>query len=377
MRSTIKVKEVDRVMTICNACRYCEGHCAVFQAMELRLEFNSDDLDYLSNLCHNCGACYHNCQYAKPHEFELNVPGAMAELREESYAQYAWPSFMGSAFKNNGLWVTSLLLVLVTAFMVLGAYFTGDSFFQVHDNAFYGVISHNVMVAIFGTVALFVAIAMVMSIVNFWKVMRLPAPWKLDWGLVAKGVKDGLTLKYLDGGNGQGCSYPSEKPSMARRYFHQMTFWGFMLCFAATSTATVMHYALALPAPYDFISLPKLFGVIGGLGLIVGPIGLMALKRRAVSDTKGKTNKGMDTSFLMLLLLTSVSGLGLMVLRDTSWVGLGLTVHLGIVLTLFISMPYGKFVHGFYRLIALITFVVEKERHQAIVGVEPVTEPNA
>ncbi|USD62465.1 tricarballylate utilization 4Fe-4S protein TcuB [Vibrio sp. SCSIO 43140] len=377
MRSTIKVKEVDRVMTICNACRYCEGHCAVFQAMELRLEFNSDDLDYLSNLCHNCGACYHNCQYAKPHEFELNVPGAMAELREESYAQYAWPSFMGSAFKNNGLWVTSLLLVLVTAFVVLGAYLTGDSFFQVHDNAFYGVISHNVMVGIFGTVALFVAIAMVMSIVNFWKVMRLPAPWKLDWGLVAKGIKDGLTLKYLDGGNGQGCSYPSEKPSMARRYFHQMTFWGFMLCFAATSTATVMHYALALPAPYDFISLPKLFGVIGGLGLIVGPIGLMALKRQAVSDTKGKTNKGMDTSFLMLLLLTSVSGLGLMVLRDTSWVGLGLTVHLGIVLTLFISMPYGKFVHGFYRLIALITFVVEKERHQAIVGVKPVTEPNA
>lgn len=377
MRSTIKVKEVDRVMTICNACRYCEGHCAVFQAMELRLEFNSDDLDYLSNLCHNCGACYHNCQYATPHEFELNVPGAMAELREESYVQYAWPSFMGSAFKNNGLWVTSLLLVLVTAFVVLGAYLTGDSFFQVHDNAFYGVISHNVMVGIFGTVALFVAIAMVMSIVNFWKVMRLPAPWKLDWGLVAKGVKDGLTLKYLDGGNGQGCSYPSEKPSMARRYLHQMTFWGFMLCFAATSTATVMHYALALPAPYDFISLPKLFGVIGGIGLIVGPIGLMALKRQAVSDTKGKTNKGMDTSFLMLLLLTSVSGLGLMVLRDTSWVGLGLTVHLGIVLTLFISMPYGKFVHGFYRLIALITFVVEKERHQAIVGVEPVTETNA
>lgn len=377
MRSTIKVKEVDRVMTICNACRYCEGHCAVFQAMELRLEFNSDDLDYLSNLCHNCGACYHNCQYAKPHEFDLNVPGAMAELREESYAQYAWPSFMGSAFKNNGLWVTLLLLVLVTAFMVLGAYFTGDSFFQVHDNAFYGVISHNVMVAIFGTVALFVAIAMVMSIANFWKMMRLPAPWKLDWRLVAKGVKDGLTLKYLDGGNGQGCSYPSEKPSMARRYFHQMTFWGFMLCFAATSTATVMHYALALPAPYDFISLPKLFGVIGGIGLIVGPIGLMALKRQAVSDTKGKTNKGMDTSFLILLLLTSVSGLGLMILRDTSWVGVGLTIHLGIVLTLFISMPYGKFVHGFYRLIALITFVVEKERHQAIVGVESVTEPNS
>ncbi|MGL6314947.1 tricarballylate utilization 4Fe-4S protein TcuB [Vibrio sp. WXL103] len=370
MRSTIKVKEVDRVMTICNACRYCEGHCAVFQAMELRLEFNSDNLDYLSNLCHNCGACYHNCQYAQPHEFELNVPGAMAELREETYAQYAWPNFMGVAFKNNGLWVTALLLFLVSAFMLLTAFFTGDRFFSAHDNAFYGVISHNALVTVFGSVALFVAIAMTLSIINFWKVMRLPAPWRLDWRIVGKGVKDALTLKYLDGGNGQGCSYPSEKPSMARRYFHQMTFWGFMLCFAATSSATVMHYALALPAPYDYISLPKLFGVLGGIGLIVGPIGLMTLKRQAIADTKGKTNKGMDTSFLMLLLLTSVSGLGLMFVRDTDWVGITLTLHLGIVLTLFLTMPYGKFVHGFYRLIAIITFVVEKERHAAIVGAD-------
>ncbi|GAL15846.1 TcuB: protein [Vibrio astriarenae] len=277
---------------------------------------------------------------------------------------------MGGAFKNNGLWVTSLLLVLVSAFVLLTALFTGDRFFSAHENAFYGVISHNALVAVFGTVALFVAIAMTMSIINFWKVMRLPAPWHLDWRVVGKGVKDALTLKYLDGGNGQGCSYPSEKPSMARRYFHQMTFWGFMLCFAATSSATVMHYALALPAPYDYISLPKLFGVLGGIGLIVGPIGLMTLKRQAIADTKGKTNKGMDTSFLILLLLTSVSGLGLMVVRDTDWVGLTLALHLGIVLTLFLTMPYGKFVHGFYRLIAIITFVVEKERHTAIVGTD-------
>ena len=27
-------------MTICNACRYCEGYCAVFPAMEKRLTFS-------------------------------------------------------------------------------------------------------------------------------------------------------------------------------------------------------------------------------------------------------------------------------------------------------------------------------------------------
>ena len=73
--------EVARVMQICNACRYCEGFCAVFPAMTRRLEFGKADVHYLANLCHNCGACLHACQYAPPHEFRVNVPKAMATVR--------------------------------------------------------------------------------------------------------------------------------------------------------------------------------------------------------------------------------------------------------------------------------------------------------
>ena len=51
--------EVSRQMQICNACRYCEGFCAVFPAMTRRLEFGQADIHYLANLCHNCGACLH------------------------------------------------------------------------------------------------------------------------------------------------------------------------------------------------------------------------------------------------------------------------------------------------------------------------------
>ena len=50
--------EGDRIMQICNACRYCEGFCAVFPAMARRLTFSETDISYLANLCHNCGACY-------------------------------------------------------------------------------------------------------------------------------------------------------------------------------------------------------------------------------------------------------------------------------------------------------------------------------
>jgi MinD superfamily P-loop ATPase len=56
------LKEGERQMTICNACRYCEGYCAVFPAMELRRTFSKGDLVYLANLCFDCRDCY----YASP-----------------------------------------------------------------------------------------------------------------------------------------------------------------------------------------------------------------------------------------------------------------------------------------------------------------------
>ena len=95
--------EVQRQMTVCNACRYCEGYCAVFPAMTRRLEFTQADIHYLANLCHNCGACLHACQYAAPHEFQINVPKAMAKVRLDTYAEYAWPQAMGTLYQRNGL----------------------------------------------------------------------------------------------------------------------------------------------------------------------------------------------------------------------------------------------------------------------------------
>ena len=87
--------EVGRVLQICNACRYCEGYCAVFPAMTRRLEFPKADIHYLANLCHSCGACLHACQYAPPHEFAVNVPQAMARVRRQTYSEFAWPRGLG------------------------------------------------------------------------------------------------------------------------------------------------------------------------------------------------------------------------------------------------------------------------------------------
>src|SRR5689334_11596141 len=103
MHATEALAEADRVMTICNACRYCEGLCAVFPVMEMRRSFSGGDLNYLANLCHACGACYSDCQFSPPHEFNVNVPKAMAVVRAESYEAHAWPKALAPMFKRNGL----------------------------------------------------------------------------------------------------------------------------------------------------------------------------------------------------------------------------------------------------------------------------------
>src|SRR5262245_30882876 len=104
-------------MVVCNSCRYCEGICAVFPAMEMRRDFTSGDLRYLANLCHGCGACFDDCQFSPPHEFDVNVPKALARLRAESYAHYAWPRACAGLFQRNGLAISVIAALSVAVFI--------------------------------------------------------------------------------------------------------------------------------------------------------------------------------------------------------------------------------------------------------------------
>ena len=177
---------------------------------------------------------------------------------------------------------------------------------------------------------------------------------------VGNAVRDAATLKYMDGGHGGGCSSRDDGPSNVRRVFHQVTMYGFLLCFASTTVATVYDYGLGLVAPYPVFSLPVLLGTIGGIGLIVGPIGLIWVKITSDSRPMQVRHYGMDYAFLVLLLAISVSGLLLLGVRETAAMGVALTIHLGFVLAFFITLPYSKFVHAVYRFAALIRFSREK-----------------
>ena len=109
MRTTEAIGAARRAIEICNACRFCDGYCVVFQVMELRRAFSNADLSYMANLCHNCRNCYYACQYAPPHEFSINLPKSFSQIRVETFEEYAWPRPLASLFRRNGV-VVSLIV---------------------------------------------------------------------------------------------------------------------------------------------------------------------------------------------------------------------------------------------------------------------------
>src|ERR1700743_267873 len=178
---TAILTETDRLMTVCNSCRYCEGLCPVFPAMEMRRAFSDGDLNYLANLCHGCGACYVDCQFSPPHEFNVNVPKTLSTARADSYAAYAWPGALSGLFARNGVVISVIAAVSVAAF-IFGFAAASDRavLYGVHTapGAFYKLMPHNAMAALFGAAFLYAILALVMSVRAFWLHIGEPAGLK-------------------------------------------------------------------------------------------------------------------------------------------------------------------------------------------------------
>jgi citrate/tricarballylate utilization protein len=351
LESAKLLDEGERLITICNACRYCEGYCAVFPALERRKTFTPGDIRYLANLCHNCAECYYACQYAPPHEFAVKLPKVLAEIRLESYAHYAWPKPLAAAFRRNGL-----LVSLILAMALAASIFLSDP--SRRGGNFYAIVPHELMVAVYGGISVFVAAALAAGLKRFWKDAGGAS---IRFAALRSACGDALRLRYLSS-RGAGCTYPDENLSELRRWLHHLTFYGFVLCFAATLVAAIYHYLLNRLAPYGYFSVPVILGLAGGVGLLIGPAGLLWLKLRRDPAIADPRQDGFDLAFLALLFATSLTGLLLLILRSTTAMPLLLTVHLATVLALFLTLPYGKFVHGVYRGAALLRNAGERHK---------------
>ncbi|WP_426955133.1 tricarballylate utilization 4Fe-4S protein TcuB [Muricoccus radiodurans] len=366
MRETDAVADARRDLEVCNACRYCESFCAVFPAMTLRRDFSTADIGYLANLCHNCRGCYYACQYAPPHPFNINLPQTFAQVRSETYEDYAWPAPMRGLFKSNGNLIAMTTVVLIAGVLLACMAIVDPSILytpQTGPGAFYRVIPWWVMVLISGTTFGFAILALIMGFRAFWKDTG-GKPGELTQGRpLATALHDIFTLRNLGGGGG-GCNDRDEAFSNTRRRFHHLMFYGFLLCFASTTSATFYDHFLGHPAPYPFWSLPVQLGTWGGVGMVLGTAGLIWVKITADPAPAARNLLGAEYALLTLLFLVASTGLLLLGLRHTGAMGVILAVHLGTVFAFFLLTPYSKMVHGVYRSAALLRHALERQPAQ-------------
>jgi len=353
------LQQARRFVEICNACRYCEGYCAVFPAIELQRQFTSGDLSYLANLCHDCRACYYSCQYAPPHEFSLNLPKAFADLRLETYERYAWPRPLAALFRRNRIAAAVLALLCTALFVPLAKTPSSAAAGSENAGAFYAVVSEAVVIAISGAAFLFAVLALRFGLANFWRDTSSSSGLRVSSLLAA--FKDVLILRNL-GGGGDGCNNRNESFSQSRRYFHHALFYGFLLCFASTCTAAIYEHIFGWIPPYGLLSLPVLLGTLGGAAVLVGAAGLLQIKVTADPAPTSEVLLHIDYSFLVLLFSAAATGLLLLAMRKSLVMGMLLALHLGVIVSLFLMLPYCKFVHGIYRAAALLRSAAERPR---------------
>jgi citrate/tricarballylate utilization protein len=356
------LREAERQMVICNACRYCEGFCAVFPAMERRRSFTDGDLTYLANLCFDCRACFYACQYAPPHEFAINVPRVLADLRGDTYRDYSSPRVLRNLWARSAVagGLIGALCVAAVLFLVLllrGPVALSSAF--AGEGAFYRVVPYLAMVLPALAITLYGLAVLLIGTVRFWRDTHGRPRELFDLRAFARAARDAFSLRYLAGG-GDGCNYPDAGFSHARRWLHHLVFYGFLLDLAATTTAAIYDHFFDWVAPYPLLSWPVVLGTVGGVMLLVGTAGLLYLKWQSDTEPAEGRMATMDVAFLVTLLVTSVTGLALLALRETPAMGTLLAIHLGVVAALFITMPYGKFAHVFYRYAALIRNSIEE-----------------
>ncbi len=362
-------EEANRQLIICNACRYCEGYCPVFRAIEIRRDFKQGDVFYLSNLCHDCRACYYACMFTPPHEFAINIPQILSQARVETYRRLSWPDFLGRGFKNRSVTVflASGVAALVAVLALL--FIPSQTLFAAHigPGAFYEIVPYVAMVA--GAMILFFyGIAVwLRGGARFWSETRSALNEKGSWKTLAAAVGAVLGLRYLKGG-GPGCFYPDERPSSVRRIYHSLTFWGVLSDFVSTTLAFIYQDFFHILPPYALASAPVIFGAIGGVALILGTGGLIYFKLQSDRAPAEATATGMDYVFLITLGLSALTGILTLVFRETSAMGSILVLHLASIAALFLSAPYGKFVHAVYRTLAVIRYEIEQSQPHQHVG---------
>jgi len=356
------IAEAQRQLKICNSCRYCEGYCAVFPALERRTVLEAGDITSLANLCHDCRACFYACMYAPPHEFAVNPPEILSRVRAATYQAYVAPPPRPAWLRGRSAAVTAAVVV-GAAVLALVALTEGIEALFRHGGP-YRLISYPALLVIVLLPSAWSVAVMLRGAARYWRDTHGPLRDLADWRAWGRALACAGRLAYLRGG-GADCYYPGADPSPARRRLHAAVFYGFAACFAATLSAAFLQDILGIPPPYPLLSVPVILGTAGGLAMIAGCAGLFVLARHsdpAPSAAPDAPPGAGDYGLLIGLGLLAATGLLTLALRATPGYGLVLITHLATIVVCFCIAPYTRFAHSVYRLLAIVADSIEAAR---------------
>jgi len=356
-------EEATRQLSVCNACRYCEGYCAVFPALTDVVALDDLSVAYLGHLCHDCGACVQACMYSEPHPFRIDIRRLLQEERVRTYERYTTPEFARRAFERP-VRAFVLTVALVVALATVGVAET-SRWHQLTTRlqgagAFYKVVPYGVMLGVALGISFLAAWLVAAKARRFWADIRTAVREGIGRPSGARAIArvawEALVLRWQTGG-GDGCyALDNDRPSGMRRCLHVSLVFGFGLAFAATIAAAIEQDLAGIEPPYPLLSVPVVLGLIGGILMMAGAAGLLILRVAADPAVSVAPMRKLDYTFIFSLILVALTGILLLALRNEPGMGVLLLVHLVSVGVFFLLIPYSKMLHSVFRLLALCRF---------------------
>jgi citrate/tricarballylate utilization protein len=290
----------------------------------------------------------------------------MTQARVESFASYARPRIAWRILSRP--WpLAGLTIVSIALFLALAAASRHPERFlqsQHGPGAFYDEIAYSWLLVLgFGLGGLAV-VAMIAGLSGFIRQTGGLRAYLSPRAHVSA-LAAALRLTNLHGGGG-GCAAGVDDTGAVRRRLHHLVAYGFAAMFVSTTAAAIDQEVVGREPPYSLVSVPVLFGLLGGIATIIGCVGFAVLRATDVDRTpQSAEGNALSRLFGVSLALTTLSGILVLAFRSTSALGALLLVHLALVSVLFISLPYSKFVHWIYRYAALVKSEVESRARRS------------
>jgi ferredoxin len=309
-------------------------------------------------LCYNCGVCSDTCpQQAEPANF-------MAAARCYAITHYA-PLKIGYLFCRRPL-IGGLIATLMALFF--GAFmYTEHETMTTGSLKLFNFIPYELIHTAGLIVMILIGLISLFTIYNM--ISRIARANNLSLKDLTKGARMNWLRAFWDAAIVQSlaqkryreeCESPENVKAwyLSKWFVHAATMWGFLGLLLVTSLDYLLDI-LGLKATGTWVPIwypTRLIGTLSGLLFMYG-VSILLFKRWRAVDKAHSFSRPSDWIFLTLLWFSGVTGfiieIALYLPGAPMWGYWMFIFHVAVSITLLLLLPFTKFAHAIYRIVAL------------------------